>query len=277
MERYLSDDGKIEVNVNIGYLSEGRLLEGKNIFILGASGGIGQSIARACIGQEASVVLAGRNIENLENLSNELGCKARHIKADLTNVSSFAKIIEQADSFFGNLDCVVMAAGISLHEPQMEKVDEKSWDIQFDTNIKGPYFFIQQWVNYYREKRINNGRIVFLASDTSGMGSSIPYGLTKSAVSSLTFGLAKKLITEGIRVNAIAPGTTLTDMTDDFTRGYVGRHTTQGKRVFFPEEIAQVCVFLLSDMSACISGNIIGCTESNICFDNISKEFETNP
>ena len=58
-----------------------------------------------------------------------------------------------------------------------------------------------------------------MASDTSGMGSSIPYGISKAGIASLTRGLAKKLITEGIRVNALAPGTTLTPMTEDFTHG----------------------------------------------------------
>ena len=116
-----------------------------------------------------------------------------------------------------------------------------------------------------------------MASDTSGMGSSIPYGLSKAALASLTHGLAKKLVTEGVRVNAIAPGTTMTPMTEDLTQGKICRETTQGKRTLFPEEIAEVCIFLLSDLSVCISGNIFGCSESNICFDNINREQETNP
>ena len=116
-----------------------------------------------------------------------------------------------------------------------------------------------------------------MASDTSGMGSSIPYGLAKAGVASLTHGLAKKLITEGIRINAMAPGTTLTPMTDDFTHGEVCRESTQGKRALFPEEIAELCVFLLSDQSACVSGNVFGCSEANICFDNVQRELETNP
>lgn len=117
-----------------------------------------------------------------------------------------------------------------------------------------------------------------MASDTSGIGSTIPYGITKAAISSFTRGLAKHVIRKGIRINAIAPGTTKTEMTDDFVRGQIVRTNTEGWRVLFPEEIAGVCIFLLSNMSVCISGQVIGCTEAYICFDNtMVTELEMNP
>ncbi len=156
-------------------------------------------------------------------------------------------------------------------------VTEESWDVQMEINLKAPYFLTQEWIRYYRRKNMKSGRIVMMASDTSGMGSTIPYGLSKAGISSFTYGLAKRLIIDGVRVNAIAPGTTLTPMTDDFTHGEVCRATTQGKRALFPEEIAELCVFLLSDLSTCVSGNVFGCSEANICFNNVEREQETNP
>lgn len=277
MEQYRSRNGQIILNVNIGLLSEGSLLEGHTVLITGATGGIGSCIARQCAAQGANVILLGRNQEKLDLLCFELGDNAAQICTDLQDISDFDRMLQSANRFFGSIDCLVNNAGISLHEGDFMNVTEKTWDAQLTTNLKIPYFLTQSWLRYYRDKKLTSGRIVMMASDTSGMGSTIPYGISKVGIASLTHGLAKKLITEGIRVNAMAPGTTLTPMTEDFTHGEICRETTQGKRVLFPEEIGQLSVFLLSDLSACVSGNVFGSSEANICFNNIEREQETNP
>lgn len=277
MKQYRSQNNQIILNVNIGILSGGNILKGHNILITGATGGIGSCIATQCVEQGANVIIVGRNRNKLNSLCEKLGEKSSQICADIQDISKFDALIQTAHGFYGNVDCIVNNAGISLHEGDFMNVTEKTWDAQINTNLKVPYFLTQSWLRYYREKQITNGRIVMMASDTSGMGSTIPYGLSKAGIASLTHGLAKKLIIEGIRVNAMAPGTTLTPMTEDLTHGDVCRKTTQGKRVLFPDEIGQLCVFLLSDLSACVSGNIFGCSESNICFNNIDREQETNP
>lgn len=274
---YSNAEMSIALNVNIGSLSPGELLKGHTVLITGASQGIGYEIAAKCVGQGAGVIVTGRDQAKLESVEKQLGENCRAICFDMRDVSSFDSVLAAADTFFGDIDCIVNNAGISLHEGDMMNVTEETWDAQLDINLKGPYFFTQSWLRYYRQRHMKHGKIVMMASDTSGMGSSIPYGLSKAGIASLTRGLAKKLITEGIRINAIAPGTTLTPMTEDFTHGEVCRNTTQGKRALFPEEIAEVCVFLLSDLSTCVSGNIFGCSEANICFDNAYVEAETNP
>lgn len=277
MPYYENKNIGISLNVNIGELSPGNLLEGKVIFLTGATGGMGKAIAQKCVMQGAKVILVDRDSEELLTLEKKLGASTHSMCFDLRDISLYDEKIAIADSFYGRIDCIVNNAGISLHEGDMMNVTEEKWDAQMDINLKAPYFLAQAWLRYYRSKGLKSGRIVMMASDTSGMGCSIPYGLSKVAIASLTHGLAKKLITEGIRVNAMAPGTTLTPMTNDFTHGEVCRNTTQGKRALFPEEIAELCVFLLSDLSACVSGNIFGCSEANICFNNIDREQETNP
>lgn len=277
MPQYHSKDNRIVLNVNIGTLSYGTLLEGHTVLITGATGGIGSCIARQCAMQRANVILLGRDQEKLKALCSEIGSCAAYICNDLVDISAFDCMLKTADDFFGSIDCLVNNAGISLHEGDFMNVTEDTWDAQLATNLKAPYFLTQSWLRYYRKKKMTSGRIVMTASDTSGMGSTIPYGISKAGIASFTHGLAKKLITEGVRVNAMAPGTTLTAMTDDSTHGEVCRETTQGKRVLFPEEIGQLCVFLLSDLSVCVSGNVFGCSEANICFDNINMERETNP
>lgn len=272
-----SKEKGILLNISIGELTPGSLLKDKVIFLTGATGGMGEAIARKCVLQGAKVILVGRDYEKLFKLENMLGENTRSLCFDLKNISLYEDELKKADTFFGDINCIVNNAGISLHEGDFMEVTEEKWDIQLDINLKVPYFLTQSWIKYYREKAIKSGKVIMMASDTSGMGSSIPYGLSKVAIASLTHGLAKQLITEGIRINALAPGTTITPMTDDFTNGEICRSTTQGKRVLFPEEIAEVCVFLLSDMSTCVSGNIFGCSEANICFDNVNREQETNP
>ncbi len=277
-----NESSKYNLTVNIGELAEGSILSGRTILITGGNRGIGLCIAEKCIKQGAKVIVTGRDEAELALVEKRFGSEnCRAVKFDICNVSEFASFLEKVSEYFGDIDSIVNNAGISLHEGAFQNVDEESWDRQMNTNLKGPFFLTQAWLNYYEKRKLKSGRIVMMASDTSGMGSTIPYGLSKVAISSFTRGLAKHVIRKGIRINAIAPGTTKTQMTDDFTHGEIVRDTTEGRRVLFPEEIAEICLFLLSDASTCISGNVFGCSESNICFDNAANAFwgetETNP
>lgn len=276
-KKYENSEMGITLNVNIGELACGSLLSGKTVLITGACGGIGFAIAKACVSQGAKVIITDINEQRLKESQALLGDNCKYLVFNVLRFERYDSLFYEASELFGDINCLVNNAGISLHEGDFMNVTLDSWDSQLDINLKAPFFLTQKFYKYYNEKQLKNGRIVMLASDTSGMGSSIPYGLSKSGIASLTIGLAKKFITDGLRINALAPGTTKTPMTDDFTQGEVCRQTTQGKRVIFPEEIAQSAVFLLSDLSACISGQIIGCTEANICFDNSYREEETNP
>lgn len=274
---FSNQEAGIELNVNLGQLQPGSLLQDRVILITGATSGIGCEMARKCVRQGARVIATGTREDRLAELEKELGDRCRGLALDMRSVASFDDALNTAASYFGPVNCLVNNAGVSLHEGDIMNVTEATWDAQLDINLKGPYFLTQAWIRHYRKNKLRNGRVLMMASDTSGMGSSIPYGLSKAGIASLTRGLAKKLITEGVRINALAPGTTLTPMTDDFTHGEVCRATTQGKRALFPEEIAELAVFLLSDLSTCVSGNVFGCSEANICFDNAYNESETNP
>lgn len=271
------ENERMTLSISIGELASGNLLKNKVVMITGGTSGIGYELAKKCLKQGASVIISGTNEDRLKAVKHELGCQCATICFNMLDIASFDKVLKEATTHYGPIDCIVNNAGISLHEGDFMNVTEQTWNAQFDVNLKGPYFLTQAWLRYYRENSMKSGRVLMMASDTSGMGSSIPYGLSKAGIASLTRGLAKKLSTEGIRINALAPGTTLTPMTDDFTHGEVCRETTIGKRALFPQEIAEIGVFLLSDLSTAISGNIFGCSEANICFDNPYFEAETNP
>ena len=278
---YTSEKSKYSLTVHIGELVPSALLSGKNVFITGGARGIGFAIAKKCTEQGASVIIVDRDEKTMAEAKEKLGEKCRTIALDMLDFDRYDSVLESAHTFFGNIDCLVTCAGISLHEGDFLAVTEKTWDAQLDINLKAPYFLTQSWLRYYEKNDIKNGRIVMLASDTSGMGSSTPYGISKAGISSFTRGLAKHIIKKGVRINALAPGTTKTDMTDCFTHGEIVRDSTIGNRVLFPDEIAELCLFLLSDASATVTGNIFGCTEANICFDNTADNFAgeaaTNP
>lgn len=111
----------------------------------------------------------------------------------------------------------------------------------------------------------SDGNLLLISSETGSLYDDIPYGIIKAAINSLTGALSRRVYKSGIRVNAIAPGVTLTDMTKGYTNttgGNLSCNSASG-RYFLPDEIAEVACFLLSNASQCISGEIIHCNGGN--------------
>lgn len=154
-------------------------------------------------------------------------------------------------------------AGISLHERGFEEVTIEGWNQQMNTNLKGAYFLVCAFVRQLLRFQDSSGNIVMVSSERGLYCDDIPYGLSKAAINSFTRGLARKLIAKNIRVNAVAPGVTASEMTGYSPVGNLYRESACGKRVFMPEEIAEVAAFLLCDASQCISGEVIPCDQGN--------------
>ena len=161
------------------------------------------------------------------------------------------------------IDCLVCNAGISLHEGWIMNVSTDSFDKQFDTNLKGNYFLSKYFIAHLLQQEDPSGNIIYVSSERGLYCDDLPYGLTKASLNSLTRGLARKYVTKGIRVNAVAPGVTASDMTGINLKDNLYRPQTCGKRVFLPEEVAEVVAFLLCDASKCISGEVIACDQGN--------------
>lgn len=238
-------------------------LKEKRIVITGGGRGLGFYIARKCIDEGASVLIVGRNEEQLKNASTLLN-NCPFIAKDLQDVSSYPELVKIAsDKLGGGIDCLVNNAGISLHELTYFDVTEETFDRQFNTNIKAPYFLTQEIIRSAKHRGINEVNILFVTSERGLYGDTIPYGLTKAAINSLTKGLARRFVNDGIRVNAIAPGVTASDMTGFNKEGNLYRENSCGKRVFIPEEIAEAAVYLLSKESNCVTGEILPCNQGN--------------
>lgn len=240
--------------------SQKRLLDRK-IVITGGSRGIGFAIAEKCIKEGASVLICGRDESSLKKAVAKLGEKACYLIFNVADVSEANSFINKCfEKMGGSVDCLVNNAGISYHEGSFMDVTPKGFDEQFNVNFKGAYFLTKEFVDLIEKKKQSGGTILFISSERGSFNTDIPYGLSKATINSLTASLSYKLYgTNNIRVNAIAPGVTTSDMTGRKSTENMEYGSSPIGRVLIPEEIAEVAVFLLSDYSRCISGEVIHC------------------
>ena len=253
-----------KTSVNIQIMESQNLLNGRNIIITGGGRGIGYYIAKKSIDEGANVLITGRNEETLKEAVDKLGKKANYLVADVSKVKEIDLFFERAEECFhgSKIDSLVSNAGISLHEGDFRNVTEEDWDAQMNTNLKGNYFLVKKFIEYLEKQEDKKGNIVVITSERAKRSDDIPYGLTKVATSSFIQSFAHKVISEGIRINGVGPGVTVSDMTG-VSRERLCTEGQPGKRYFVPEEVAEVVNFLLSDTSACISGEIITCNQGS--------------
>lgn len=253
----------VNVKVEVGCVDPSSRLKDKKILITGGGRGLGFAIARKCVDEGADVLISGRSSETLERASAELGgcaCSAFDV-TDYRNIPSF--IEECSHKLGGRIDVLVNNAGISLHEGSIFNVTLEGFDAQFGTNLKGPYFLAKAFLESFKASGNSDGSIIFITSERGLYCDDQPYGLTKAALCSLVQGLARRTLKDGIRVNAVAPGVTVSDMTGIGRDENLYRPEASGGRVMLPEEIAEAVVFLISNASKSINGAIIPCNEGN--------------
>lgn len=247
------------IMAQITYLNPNERLKGKKIIITGGGRGLGRAMAEKFLSEGAKVLITGRNEETLKKTASELKCD--YLVFDVQNIKQCENIIQKANQILGGLDCLVNNAGISLHEGNILNVSETGFDAQINTNFKGAYFLSQQFIKLLEETKCNKGNILFISSERGFFVDDIPYGLIKAAINSLTQGLSSRFIQKGIRVNAIAPGITTSDMTGFKEQENLYCPFNTQERVYLPKEVAEIACFLLSDASSCISGQILLCDE----------------
>lgn len=243
----------------ISYLSPNERLKGKKIIITGGGRGLGFAMAQRFANEGALVLIAGRNEKTLKEKSEILSCK--YLQIDMEDVTSLPVFLRKAEQILEGIDCIVCNAGISLHEGNIRNVTVEQFNAQINTNLRGSYFLAQCFIKILEEKKQKNGNILFVSSERGIYVDDLPYGLTKAAINSLTQGLANRVINSEIRVNAIAPGVTASDMTGFNSENNLFCNFNITERVYLPEEVAETACFLLSDVSRCLSGQILVCNE----------------
>jgi NAD(P)-dependent dehydrogenase (short-subunit alcohol dehydrogenase family) len=242
------------------------LLAGKVAFITGAGRGIGAAAARLFAREGARVLLAARTEAQLKAVTEEVraaGGIADYVVCDLAGAASVRAAVGRAVDLYGRLD-VAFNNGATIVPPgPMDQVQEADFDYVYAVNLKGPWLAMVAEVAAIRATA-GTGAIVNNSSVGSLMGNpELPaYGAMKRAVNSLTESAAVTYGPEGIRVNAIAPGSTLTEMIRAWEADSPGllerlKARTPLRRAADPDEIAQAAAWLLSDRSSYVTGTVL--------------------
>ena len=242
------------------------LLSGKVAFVTGAGRGIGAAAARLFAREGAQVLLAARTEAQLKAVTEEIreaGGTADYVVCDLADATSVRAAVDRTVDLYGRLD-VAFNNGATIQRPgPMDELPETEFDHVYDVNLKGVWLAMVAQVAAIRATA-GTGAIVNNSSVGSLMGNpELPaYGAMKRAVNSLTESAAVTYGPEGIRVNAIAPGNTLTEMIQAWeaeSPGLQERLTshTPLRRAADPDEIAQAAAWLLSDRASFVTGTVL--------------------
>jgi NAD(P)-dependent dehydrogenase (short-subunit alcohol dehydrogenase family) len=236
-----------------------KTFEGKVAVVTGGNSGIGLATAKAFAAQGARVAITGRDKKTLEQAAREIGPQTLAVQADVTDLSSLDTLFRQVKERLGNIDALVVNAGVARFAP-IDEVTVQHYDVLLDTNLKGSYFTVQKAL-----PGMNRGASIILmttAADTLGLPGSSVYAASKAALRSLARTLSAELISQNIRVNAVAPGPIETpifgrlgltqEAVGELAKTILGR--VAAKRVGQPEEIANAVLFLASPAANYIVG-----------------------
>lgn len=245
----------IQTTAQIVSLSPNVLLKGRKAIVTGGTSGIGHSIAQSFLNAGATVIITGRDKNRLNSAVSSL-CSYGEISgfvldnADVTSFEgTFNKIIEKNEK----IDILVNNAGVL--GAVLPNAKEEDYDLVLNTNLKGPFFLSQMVGKYMKDNQIK-GNILNIASSSSLRPAVSAYTLSKWGLRGLTLGLAKVLAPYGITVNGLAPGPTATPMLKKDCDNITNDDIPLGRYVM-PEEIANMAVFLVSEMGRSIIGDIV--------------------
>lgn len=250
-------------NINIVTTSNEDLLQEKLILITGGSTGIGNSLAKKCLGCGATVIVTGRKKSRLIEAFKEFSNSKLHcIEWDISDIDIIDKKYAEIYRIFNkHPDILVNNAGI-LEGSQFLNVTESSWDKVYSVNSKGLFFITQKIVKEWtRKKNRSTKKVINISSQAAFVGATYPYRLSKWDVEGFTRGLALKFINKNIIVNGIAPGIVATNMQKNLYIDDKNYYTdlNPSKRLALPEEISELALFLISDRSNFIVGHTILC------------------
>jgi len=244
-------------------------LEGKVIITTGGTQGVGEAVAvQAASAGAAGLVICGRQQDKGRAVMarlDELGCPAEFVPADLAIEEDCRHVVRRCDQRFGRVDGLINAAA-DTNRATLDELDVEFWDYQFAVNVRAPFLLTQEAVRIMKREQLA-GSIVNILSVAAYCGLDIlpAYSSTKGALQTFTKNIANSLRRERIRVNGINLGWTDTPAEHEVQRKQgspdnwlqIAEAKSPFGRLLKSEDVARLCVYLLSDESGILTGSII--------------------
>ena len=246
------------------------LLDGKVALITGAARGIGKAIAMKFASEGADVAFTDLVINEVgEQTVKDIEAFGHKVKAYASNAANFEEthnVVNQILADFGRIDILVNNAGITK-DGLMLRMSEAQWDAVLNVNLKSAFNFIHALTPIMARQR--GGSIINMSSvvGVSGNAGQCNYSASKAGLIGLAKSIAKEMGPHGIRANCIAPGFIISDMTNALSEEVRDAWVKQIplRRGGTPEDVANVAVFLASDLSSYVSGQVIHCCGAMNC------------
>jgi 3-oxoacyl-(acyl-carrier-protein) reductase len=242
-----------------------KLLEGKTAVITGAARGIGKSIALRLAAEGANIAFTdlayNESVQALEAELAAMGVKAKGYASNAANFADTNEVVAKIIADFGRIDVLVNNAGIT-RDTLLMRMTEEQWDLVINVNLKSVFNFTKAVQPIMLKQK--SGSIINMSSvvGVSGNAGQSNYSASKAGIIGFTKSVAKELGSRNIRCNAIAPGFIITDMTNQLTveQREAWVQNIPLRRGGTPEDVANTTVFLASDLSSYVSGQVI-----NVC------------
>ncbi len=237
------------------------MLKNKVAIVTGGTRGIGLEIVRTFKENHAEVILFGSKEESVNKAITDLakeGIKVEGYYPDLNNPTEIKQVIEEINEKYGSIDILVNNAGISANK-KIEETTAEEFENIMSLNVKAIFNVTKEVVPFMKNKKsgviLNTSSMVSIYGQPSGVG----YPTSKFAVNGLTKSLARELASSNIRVNAVAPGITNTDMVAKLPKEMIEPliKTIPLGRIGEPRDIANAFLFLASDLASYITGVIL--------------------
>ena len=239
-----------------------KLLESKVAVVTGGSRGIGKAICQSFAENGCNVAFTYNNskesAENLVSDLNDLGIKSISYKSDASNYDDSVKLVDNVISDFGKIDILVNNAGIKKDNLLM-RMNKEDFDSVINTNLSSVFNLTKASIRTFLKQR--SGSIINISSvvGVKGNAGQSNYSASKAGIIGFSKSVALELGSRNIRSNVIAPGLIETDMTDSLSEDVINswKESIPLKRSWSPSDVGNACVFLASDLSNYITGQVL--------------------
>jgi len=239
-----------------------KLLEGKTAVITGAARGIGKAIALRYAAEGADIAFTDLayddNVQKLEKELTAMGVKAKGYASNAANFADTNEVVTKIVADFGRIDVLINNAGIT-RDTLLMRMTEEQWDLVISVNLKSVFNFTKAVQTIMLKQK--SGSIINMSSvvGVSGNAGQANYSASKAGILGFTKSVAKELGSRNIRCNAIAPGFIITEMTHALSEEQrnLWIQNIPLRRGGTPDDVANVCIFLGSELSSYVTGQVI--------------------